>query len=97
MKNGDIIEGRIIFIDSFGNIITNIQSNIVDYKHGDLLEIWGEQIVFRSSYGFSGEGEPLALIGSHGYLEIAVNQGSAAQFFGKKQDDGIIVRKIKLH
>ena len=94
VKNGDIIEGRIIFIDSFGNIITNIKSEIVDYKSGDLLEIWGEQIVFQSSYGFLGEREPLALIGSHGYLEIAVNQGSAAQFYGKKQDDGIIVRKI---
>ena len=94
VKNGDIIEGRIIFIDSFGNIITNIQSATVDYKSCDLLEIWGEQIVFRSSYGFSGEGELLALIGSHGYLEIAVNQGRAAQFFNKKQDDGIIVRKI---
>ena len=94
VKNGDIIEGRIIFIDSFGNIITNILSEIVDYKHGDLLEIWDTSITFQSSYGFSGEDEPLALIGSHGYLEIAVNQGSAAQFFGKKQDDEIIVRKI---
>ena len=94
VKNGDIIEGRIIFIDSFGNIITNIQSEIVDYKSGDLLEIWGEQVTFQSSYGFSSEGEPLVLTASHGYLEIAVNRGSAAQFFGKKQDDGIIVRKI---
>ena len=94
VKKGDIIEGRIIFIDSFGNIITNIQSEIVDYKPGDLLEIWGERVTFQSSYGFSGENEPLALIGSHGYLEIAVNQGNAAQFFGKKQDDEITVRKI---
>ena len=94
VKNGDIIEGRIIFIDSFGNIITNILSETVDYKSGDLLEIWGERVTFQSSYGFSGKREPLTLIGSHGYLEIAVNQGSAADLFDKKQGDKITVRKI---
>ncbi|MCX9013604.1 MAG: S-adenosyl-l-methionine hydroxide adenosyltransferase family protein [Candidatus Methanoperedens sp.] len=88
----DSIEGSIIFIDTFGNIITNIHSEIVDYRPGDVLDIWNERIVFQSSYGLSGEGEPLALIGSHSYLEIAVNRGSAAQFFNKKQGDGLLIK-----
>ena len=92
-KNG-ALEGRVIFIDSFGNIVTNIPSDTVDFKPGDALEIQGRQVLFQRSYCFCDEGEPLALIGSHGYLEIAVNKGNAALFFNKKQGDGVTVRKI---
>ncbi len=88
------LEGKIIFIDSFGNMVTNISSRIVDFKPGDLLEMGKKQVSFQISYGFCETGEPLALIGSHGYLEIAVNQGNAALFFNKKEDDEIILRKI---
>ncbi len=93
-KKDDGVEGRVIFVDSFGNIVTNISSDIVDFQHNDVLEIRGKQVLFQSSYGFSGEGEPLALMGSHGFLEIAINRGNAALFFNKKQGDVVIVRKI---
>jgi len=92
-KNGTL-EGRIIFIDSFGNIVTNISKDLVDFQHGDILEIQNTRILFHSSYGFCKMGEPLALIGSHGFLEIAINRGNAALYFDKKPDDEIIVRKI---
>jgi S-adenosylmethionine hydrolase len=36
----------------------------------------------RSTYGEADAGRPLALIGSHGRLEIAVRQGSAAGALG---------------
>jgi S-adenosylmethionine hydrolase len=91
-KKEGAMEGRIIFIDSFGNIVTNIPSKIVDLKYGDLLEIKGEKVPFLSSYGFSGTGEPLALIGSHGFLEIALNMGNAASFFNKNLGDEIIIK-----
>lgn len=93
-KRNGALEGKIISIDSFGNMVTNISSGIVDFKPGDLLEIGKKRIPFHISYGFCEKGEPLALIGSHGYLEIAVNQGSAALFFNKKEDDEITLRKI---
>lgn len=87
-KNGTL-EGRVIFIDSFGNVVTNIPAGMVEFRLGDVLEIEKKQVLFQSSYGFCKKGEPLALIGSHGYLEIAVNRGSAAEFFNKKQGDKI--------
>lgn len=92
-KDGDL-HGNIIFIDSFGNIVTNIPSKVAGFKPGDVLEIQKRRISFQKSYGFCKVGEPLALIGSHGYLEIAVNQGNAAAYFNKKHSDGIILRKI---
>lgn len=93
IKTADSILGKVIFIDPFGNIVTNISSEIIDFKYGDILEIEGIIVPFLSSYGFCKEGEPLALIGSHGYLEVAVNQGNAARFFDKKTDNEIIVKK----
>jgi S-adenosylmethionine hydrolase len=61
----------------------------VDFQSGDELIVDKRKVIFGSSYGFFEEGDPLALIGSHGYLEIAVNMGSAARMFCKKQGDEI--------
>ena len=90
-KMGNAVEGRVIFIDDFGNIVTNISSDLVSFQPGNIMEIENKRIVFQRSYGSCKEREPLALIGSHGYLEIAVNQGNAATFFNKKQGDEIYI------
>lgn len=89
--NGSI-HGKIIYIDSFGNIITNIPGESLDFQSGDEIEIDRTRVLFSSSYGFCGEGEPLALVGSHGFLEIAVTMGNAAKSFNKKQGDEIIIK-----
>jgi S-adenosylmethionine hydrolase len=49
------------------------------------------KLKFCKAYGEAKPREPLALIGSHDYLEISVNQGSAAVKFGSKPGDGIAV------
>ena len=93
-KMGNAVEGRVIFIDEFGNIVTNISSDLVSFQPGDIMEIENKRVVFQRSYGFCKEREPLALIGSHGYLEIAVNRGNAANVFDKKQGDEIYIRRF---
>lgn len=90
-KNGTL-EGRVIFIDSFGNVVTNIPAGMAEFRHGDALEVDKKRVLFLSSYGFCSEGEPLALIGSHGFIEIAINRGSAAEFFNKNQGDEIVIK-----
>ena len=90
-KKEDSIEGRVIYIDGFGNIVTNISSDLVDFQPGDLIKIDNKQVVFQESYGFCKEGESLALTGSHGYLEIAVNKGNASVVFEKKQGESIYI------
>ncbi len=93
-KKDGYLKGRIIFIDSFGNIVTNISSDMVDFQPGDILEVQKKRVLFHTSYGFCKNGEPVALIGSHGYLELAINKGNAAVFFNKKQGNEVIIRKI---
>lgn len=94
LKKDGSLQGSIIFVDMFGNLVTNISSDMVDFQPGDILDIQNVRVLFLKSYGFCRKGEPLALLGSHGFLEIAVNRGNAAQFFNKKPGDEIILRKI---
>lgn len=88
-KINDSFQGEVIYIDIFGNIITNFSGKSMDLRPGDEFIVDKKKVTFHNSYGFCRKGEPLALIGSHGYLEIAVNLASAARMFRKKQGDEI--------
>ena len=83
------IEGQIIFIDNFENVIVNItheqfeeqrkgRSFRIVFKRDEIIDHISE------SYADVSEGEKLALFNSAGYLEIAINKGNAAGLFGLK-------------
>lgn len=83
------IEGQIIFIDSFENVIVNItHEQFEEQRKGRSFRIVfkRDEIIDRISetYADVQEGEKLALFNSAGYLEIAVNKGNAAGLFGLK-------------
>ena len=74
-----VIQGRIIYVDRFGNLISNIgRSSVI--KGSVTVKIEGSRIEGLSR-SYSGEGL-VALIGSQGYLEVAIGRGSAAQRLG---------------
>jgi S-adenosylmethionine hydrolase len=84
------IEGRVIAIDRFGNLVTNISIELLrsagfrqpeDQGAIRILLANRHEIDFLSRYADAVSNGPLALIGSRGYLEIAVNNGSAHKFF----------------
>ncbi|MGB9914510.1 MAG: SAM hydrolase/SAM-dependent halogenase family protein [Candidatus Bathyarchaeales archaeon] len=84
-KNG-ALTGEVLHVDGFGNIITNISENElthIDVKTALNVDLAGRKMKLRfcRAYGEAGLQEPLALIGSHGFLEIALNQGNAAKEF----------------
>lgn len=98
-QSGDEISGQIISIDRFGNLITNIDgkhlANICRNGNHKPVEIriGGKKIAGLSySYENSKDQEPLAIVGSRGTLEIAVNKGSAQKYFMAKRGDIINVR-----
>ena len=91
------IEGRVLFSDRFGNLITNIEA-------GHLQQLSGEPKTFRlrSSrpalirkfgrfYAEAAPGKPIALIGSSNYVELCVNGGSALQKFRAIVGDAVVV------
>jgi S-adenosylmethionine hydrolase len=91
-NRGDQIVGKIMYIDRFGNLITNIPSEIlpkdVEQKKTTLIsgEAQWEQLPFVSSYGFVKPGDMLLTIGSNSFLEISINQGNAAQTLMIQED-----------
>lgn len=83
------IEGQIIFIDSFENVIVNItHEQFEEQRKGRSFRIVfkRDEVIDRisESYADVPEGEKLALFNSAGYLEIAINKGNAAGLFGLK-------------
>jgi S-adenosylmethionine hydrolase len=89
MFSDNWIEGQIIFIDNFENVIVNITRTRFEeqrkgrhfkivFKRDEMIESISE------SYADVAEGEKLALFNSAGYLEIAINKGNAAGLFGLK-------------
>lgn len=83
------IEGQIIFIDNFENVIVNITREQFDeqrkgrnyriaFKANDFIDHISE------TYADVPEGSKLAIFNSAGYLEIALNKGNAAGLFGLK-------------
>ena len=83
------IIGCIQYIDGFGNLITNIPESKLNNKLG-LVEIKQKQIPYYQTYSDVTEGELLALVGSHGWLEIAVNCGSARNKLDVVVGDSVI-------
>lgn len=74
------IHGVIVSVDRFGNLRTNIPAAMLPNPPANLIfEVSRRTIRGLSNYfGEACPGMPLAIIGSHGCLEIAVNQDSAA-------------------
>lgn len=75
------IQGRVLHIDTFGNLITNVYSQDISDPQRTVVEIADRRIVGLSGNYQEGTG-PLALLGSSGYLEIAVANGNAARELG---------------
>ena len=71
------LEGCVIHIDRFGNIVTNITAE--EAGRAFKLELAGRSIVERRDfYAGSEPGQPFTIAGSAGFIEVSVNGGSAA-------------------
>lgn len=83
------IQGWIVHIDRFGNLVSNIPEKLIREKvEGRSMKIYvGNTILHKivKSYGFVEEGEPAAYIGSAGMLEIAINKGDASQMLSVRK------------
>lgn len=90
LKNSSFI-GEVLHIDDFGNIITNItrkeigQVETIKVK----LQNFSLELPFCKTYAQAKPQQPVALIGSHGFLEIALNLYNAAEKYSAKAGDKV--------
>jgi S-adenosylmethionine hydrolase len=91
---GEVIEGEVVYVDGFGNLITSLPANLV--PEGAAIEIVAADGRFEPVLGrtFSDVdiGTLVAYIGSGGQLEIARRDGSAADRIGAERGTKILVR-----
>jgi len=90
------IEGQIIFIDNFENVIINItKEEFEEQRRGRSFKIVfkRDEIIDKISdtYADVTESEKLALFNSAGYLEIAINKGNASGLLGLNLGDSVII------
>lgn len=70
------IAGCIQYIDRFGNLVTNIPESDVKGKNW-YVTLAGLTIPQCETYSDVKVGDAIALVGSHGWVEISINQGNA--------------------
>ena len=89
----DELHGKVMHLDHFGNIITNIGSNLV-WPERDLRIYIGKEVVREISHNYMDNPGLLALIGSSDTLEISLTNGNAAESLGISIGDSVfVVRK----
>lgn len=89
------IRGEVVYIDHFGNLVTNIPAQALAELSTAQVKVKGRIIrgLSRTFHDPSTRlaGGLLALIGSHGHLEIALRDGSAARSLGADVGEGVEV------
>lgn len=92
------INGNVIFIDSYNNIITNITSELfVQVAKGRRFEIYVQNFNYKISsinrtYNESPKGELLAIFNNSGNLEIAMNYSNVAELLNIDTKSKIIIK-----
>jgi S-adenosylmethionine hydrolase len=88
------IRGQVIYVDHFGNLITNVpQSLLANFPAGaSSISIRGIRVAGISpSYAAVTPGQPVAVVNSWNHLEIAVRDGSAAGVLGAGVGEEVVV------
>jgi len=77
---GRTLRARVVYVDRFGNLITNVPASVLAGAKG--FNLHGVNFPMVRTYSDVPIGKPLALIGSFGTLELSVREGSAAKMLG---------------
>jgi len=71
----DGVNGRVLTVDDFGNAITNVPGATLDDHLGEAVTVNGVWAPARRTYATVDAGNRVVTVGSHGNVELAVNQG----------------------
>jgi len=78
----DSAVGEAITVDGFGNVITNIPGEVLTDQFDSHVKANGVWASARRAYAEVEPGHRVVTVGSHGNVELAVNQGRGDETFG---------------
>jgi S-adenosylmethionine hydrolase len=93
-RHGDALTGHVIHVDGFGNLITTVEGQALAQNGVEVL-LNGRRI-HGLSRSYEEGADLLAIVGSHGYLEIAVRDGNAARELNAVAGDEVTARLLPL-
>ncbi len=92
------LKGEILHVDAFGNLITSIDEKQLFHFVDDrsfVVQVGRRTIHdLKKGYWEGKRNELMALIGSGGFLEISVKEGSAQEMLKAKREDPVTVSVI---
>ncbi len=97
--NGNILEGEVIHIDRFGNLVTTISEEtlkgFMGRDRGRFQLIIKDRVLNRMCRTYSDvpQGELSAVIGSSGFLEVSANRASAAEILSCRLGETVRIRR----
>lgn len=96
LSSKNAVSGVILYVDRFGNCVTNIPGTLMLHRtgFGSIHRLNGVTMIqFVQTYDKVAQGQPLLTVGSFELLEIAVNNGNAATELKLKLGDQISLEK----
>jgi S-adenosylmethionine hydrolase len=81
------LHGEVLTIDRFGNAITNLA-----VREGGVIEVAGRRAPMVRTYGDAETGALVALVGSNGFVELAIREGNAAIALGLTRGAPVVLR-----
>jgi S-adenosylmethionine hydrolase len=88
------VEGQVLVVDRFGNLITNIEPAPLGDAGAVRVEIGGRLLPLVAAYGDLDPGACGAVVGSFGQLEVVRRDGSAADTLGAQRGTELRVHRI---
>src|SRR5206468_12708913 len=88
------VRGRVIYIDHFGNLTTNVSAEHLGRfrERPPSISIRGVRLSgVASTYSAVPVGKPVAVVNSWGFMEIAVRDGSAREFLQAREGEPVLV------
>lgn len=90
---GNEIHGSVISVDHYGNLITNIDADLLADASGSAVVVCsGRRFQIKRTYSDARAGEDIALINSFGVLEMARAQGHIANRLGINRGSQVVVQ-----
>ncbi|WP_424000103.1 SAM hydrolase/SAM-dependent halogenase family protein [Haloarcula salina] len=89
--DADGATGEVLVVDDFGNAITNVPGDVLAERFGETVAVGGDDVPVRRAYAAVDPGQRLVTVGSHGNVELAVNQGRGDEAFGVTTGSDVVL------
>jgi len=90
-RRGSTLTGYVIYVDRFGNLVTDVTEADLTGPVATVEAGTARIAGLSDAYAAAVPGQPLALIGSAGHLEVAVREGHAGRVLGLGVGDPVTV------